>query len=1070
MHQPFGDGDIPLVPGGIKPAMGAGEFPLKQDSDRHFKSSPNHKNKNEGKKFHGRSGDQNNHGTAEDDLEEIHFAQAGAIVKGPLHATKGAEKPGDRIFVAVSPLVYQGVNLGSQLLSAWVRGAVSFIIPSKWGDYPSVKIFPPVGEKGLLTLQNDPGTIKHLMERLRKKREPKQKGQLSIFFGIALMVIMSMIAFIVNVGLFVNAKINLQNAVDAAAWAGAAVQARQLTNIAYLNWELRNNYKEWLFKYYIIGQASNASAMDTSGSQMRFRPVPFATTQSDPSYMAEAYSRYNAPTICIHPGGAHNICNMFGLPGLPRFNTVGLPAISEHNESFINKIAATKSKDCSRRSQINFSTAMKWVYGTGAGSLGTGGVQIAADRVGAWPRALELALRMRNLEMLVNRPPVEGQICTSSGAGCVPIGELQQDAQGTPTNERPVKAFLSAWRNLSGGYDDDPSPRDLKNSFKLTELAPEPYNAADNKLSDWLIDTDFEYEGGTGTSAITKHYLDLQIQPIHLIEFYTSFVSTTGDFNKNIKAEAACSSSKTAIPVPGFIMGFIKNPDVLTYYAVKGEAKFTGLFFPFTTRDGITMTAYAAAKPFGGRIGPRLFNLDDAVLKPRTGDQSRSVSFVAGLEPPTGGYKAGFPIPVAADFYVRDSSDPVGGVPDASNPDVKFAVPNMIYEYIVGGSMSGLVSVGDAILAIKEHPGKADSETNPLPSEVYGLYNTEQFRALKANAPTLPGSISGKQVREGIISAKRPTKWDALNYMVPTFDNESKGLESVSIVKGDEITFDPPLSGSYVNYKLFAPLFGDYYLYNAKNKISAIVGDFMKGNEVGITKFLKGLCQVAETMRSLKTRGTDPGAGNSYADAANGIHPNVGNVAGDVAACDAVNVTDSGLYKMHKPTPQECEKNSMAHNFRKLFFADVSGVEECGIAPISTLVADYIVNLTSNDATNIYYNTEYALPDGDTQEFMTGYMPGPRRGASNEGKISHPFSGQFEVTAKRNYYSTKLIAMVKVSEKTGALNFYKKAGQASPPYRENINQSPDGGVITSPEFKNVLRPGQLSEFGNELHF
>ena len=68
------------------------------------------------------------------------------------------------------------------------------------------------------------------------KLRDSQSGQISIFLGISLLLVITLLAFIVNIGLFVRAKINLQNAVDAAAFAGASVQARQLTNIAYLNW------------------------------------------------------------------------------------------------------------------------------------------------------------------------------------------------------------------------------------------------------------------------------------------------------------------------------------------------------------------------------------------------------------------------------------------------------------------------------------------------------------------------------------------------------------------------------------------------------------------------------------------------------------------------------------------------------------------------------------------------------------------------------------------------------------------------------------------------------------------
>ena len=88
------------------------------------------------------------------------------------------------------------------------------------------------------------------------------RGQLSIFLAISVVFFITAVAFVINVGLFVKAKINLQNAVDAAAWSGAAVQARQLSDIAYLNWEMRNVYKEWMFKYYVLGNLSTPQVAD----------------------------------------------------------------------------------------------------------------------------------------------------------------------------------------------------------------------------------------------------------------------------------------------------------------------------------------------------------------------------------------------------------------------------------------------------------------------------------------------------------------------------------------------------------------------------------------------------------------------------------------------------------------------------------------------------------------------------------------------------------------------------------------------------------------------------------------
>src|SRR5690606_16571310 len=117
--------------------------------------------------------------------------------------------------------------------------------------------------------------ITYKMSPVTKRNQ--QQGQISIFFSASLVVLISIIAFVINVGLFVKAKINLQNATDASAFAGAAVQSRQLTNIAYLNWEMRNVFKEWMYKYYVIGNLNITDVMNTSPGAngiMNFRMEP----------------------------------------------------------------------------------------------------------------------------------------------------------------------------------------------------------------------------------------------------------------------------------------------------------------------------------------------------------------------------------------------------------------------------------------------------------------------------------------------------------------------------------------------------------------------------------------------------------------------------------------------------------------------------------------------------------------------------------------------------------------------------------------------------------------------------
>ena len=148
-----------------------------------------------------------------------------------------------------------------------------------------------------------------------KKDIRKDRGQLSIFMGITMILVMSMLAFVINVGLFVKAKINLQNAVDAAAFSGAATQSRQLTNIAYANWELRNTFKEWMFKYYVLGQIglfpnqlSSANIAGKGSLDYRLSVPPGLQFNSSTTTTSIPVDAYNMPSICIHNNTSKNIC------------------------------------------------------------------------------------------------------------------------------------------------------------------------------------------------------------------------------------------------------------------------------------------------------------------------------------------------------------------------------------------------------------------------------------------------------------------------------------------------------------------------------------------------------------------------------------------------------------------------------------------------------------------------------------------------------------------------------------------------------------------------------------------
>lgn len=854
-------------------------------------------------------------------------------------------------------------------------------------------------------------------------------------------IIVTLLAFIINVGLFVKAKINLQNAVDAAAWAGAAVQARQLTNIGYLNWEMRNNYKEWMFKQYVFGQialktvadtsTTGAAANNMSPNNMQFRGKPFDSTN-----YPDEYEKFNLPTTCIHFGTGHNICDIVRLPGLPRFNTVGLPSISSHHESVLSSLVDTKAKDCSRRTSVNFGAALLWAYGTGS----TGGLSfsqmplIASSRVGSWIKGMELGLRMRNLEAQVNLPPMTGGICDQCSDG-TPIGDIDTTYAA---NERPIKAFLSAYRNLGGGDVKGTELDEFSTTFKLTELEPNKVEFSGSKtLSNYLIPNNPTI-GGLGYNPSTKYYLDLQAYPINYVSFFTTFVSQTQKYNgTSVDQEADCGGSKTGMPVPGFMFGFVKNHEMMTYYAVKGEAKFTGLFYPFSATEGITLNAYAAAKPFGGRVGPRIFGIQDnkIVIARQENSANKSAAYIGSIEIPATmrskplaeRYRPGTPVPLTENFWVQSDTDPIGGSPDAG--DVFFAIPNLLYDYTDDGDMNTHVE-GSLVNEIRSELNLAGARN---PKETFGLHNKTQFNLFKANysGSSVAGSIIAQDnIEHSINLVRRATKYDAVNYLVPVLYDNSLPMENVSSIKIEPGCNFPPVSNPPSCVSLYAPLYGDGTMFNTPTATSDVITESVDRFKPAIEKFIAALEEVHDSLKAQSSK--DPTA---YVQAAESIYK------------------PGGLPGSGAPLSPACVNAALSQNFHHFF---MGSSKSCDITPITDLILQYFGDANVVDSTYVRHPMVIAN-DNTPDSLMTAYMPGVRRGAQDDGSVpgSGPLSASADVlSSRRNFYSTKFVPLQRL---IGGPDGYAKDGQWM--FIERGLSSPPVDIVSG--IKNHLKKSDL---------
>lgn len=871
------------------------------------------------------------------------------------------------------------------------------------------------------------------------------RGQLSIFMGVTLILIMGMLAFIVNVGLFVKAKINLQNAVDAAAFSGAATQSRQLTNIAYLNWEMRNTYKEWMFKYYVLGQLSLATKnfahqnLTCSSDKSNFL---LETVNANVAGSDAGYDKFNIPSICINNKAVTTICPIYSLPGVPRFPAIGVAGITEVFESLVTELVEQKAKDCSWRSKLNYLAATSWAFSSGIAPI-PDAPQIAADRPGAWLESIELSFRMRNLEMIVNRPPVSDMTIES-------IQALANQSDSIGLNERPIKAFMSAFRNLSGGrYKDSGNNDELSATFKLSEIKPQPYDAVAGTVSNFLIPQNTGYSDGT--SYTQKHYLDLQAVPINLATFYTTYVADTKTLNTSsagaVQAEGACLSSKTALPVPGYIIGFNKNPEVLTYYAVKGEAEFTGLFFPQSGNGearSIKLTAYAAAKPFGGRIGPRLFDFrnNGESIVPRADENARtlpyvsSVSFSLGSQI-AGSFKPGMPIPSDQNFWISNSSTAyLGGA--SKSGSISYGIPNMIYdahsysdleEQNASGTNASVQIIRDRISA------------NGCAEDEYGLHNKFQLNQLSKNLTGVAsnlGNITQQDLTDAIHSARQVTRYDAANYLIPDFNRGNSGGKlpnSPAIVSRDNL-----ISGTRVNahqYQLFAPLMGENLLYRNSNAIEEIIKNYIQSNRDSVDAYLKSIYEVAFSITQLKSAGTATDLIDSARSIHSGVDPN--NANGNYIPAALVGAD---------PADPTC-KHDLASKYYHFFTADYVA---CGNVPLQKMVTDYIDKKNSAPNGPSHYTTSY-VNNLTQSETMSAYYPSTRQGTNQEGDAVNPIgvnpTGSTGYSTRRNFYSTKFIQLSKLFNDSPTSNNFSNGT-----LRESKKPSPDD--LQGNSIKNII--------------
>lgn len=435
-----------------------------------------------------------------------------------------------------------------------------------------------------------------------------EKGQAVFVIGLLSFTFLLFFAFVINIGMLVNAKINLQNAADVAAYAGAAVQARQMNHIGFLNYEMRRQYKKFLFRYHVLGNMAQYSHPKTLVLQKvprQWSPnggvLPGSPPDPNQQDLRSAVL-LDVPTVCFASSpGTDNFCKKGdNLKAIPMPSTGFTDNITQTLRDVNLTIEGIRQNNCRAIAKTNRSILMAWLMNPtlDANTLNVPGndpdlaqilqrIRGMTFGLGLIPRQALLRKRIDTLADFINTEP--GENLTKSR-----IDQLNNNVRLRPKFERTIQAFLSAFYSLGPNTFSE-------ESIVMDELLPQVTQAGEHPFN----------------------MMKLQDINAKFDAFYTDF-SILGSFDSNNTQgrtnPSDCKPALVAFPLPatGIPIGVAKEPDSQVYYAVRLQARAKVLFNIFGPE--ILLKAYAAAKPFGSRIGPPLSDDD-------TSRESRPTSF-----------------------------------------------------------------------------------------------------------------------------------------------------------------------------------------------------------------------------------------------------------------------------------------------------------------------------------------------------------------------------------------------------------------------------------------------------------
>ncbi|MGZ3773560.1 MAG: TadE/TadG family type IV pilus assembly protein [Pseudobdellovibrionaceae bacterium] len=400
-----------------------------------------------------------------------------------------------------------------------------------------------------------------------------RKGQIAIFIALAFQILFLFFAMVINVGLLVHHKINLQNSVDLAAYYGAMRQAENMNAIAHINYQIRQSWKLLAWRYRMLG-----SAGEWDPNCQPFNKDTRSITGSTDDVVAATgtCSDYQeAPSFCITyipfkpmPPDENTCKKMSSMSGTKLWKAppiiAGFQGFSHtiHNTSEALRLSALAR--CRYFGSYNYFMLGKFVVAFNMDQ---------SDRMGAIA-SISRAMSSKKDDFY----DIDGQSVRSG---------IEQTLNNNLTSANRSSVKLDVFNSLGS---DSCNAQNVGSDQPAKWLAPVRIFPGFGYMDTYCRDE----EAQSGVEPIAKELSNSGDSfPTHVndgglkdqIMELSKFVGYINDPNSNYN----------------FSMGVEKNPWCMAYVGVSATATPKIPFSPF---GSITLKARAFYKPFGGRIGP----------------------------------------------------------------------------------------------------------------------------------------------------------------------------------------------------------------------------------------------------------------------------------------------------------------------------------------------------------------------------------------------------------------------------------------------------------------------------------